>query len=393
MNLTSVRKLSKQLRITFLASAHDLADERVTLKQAVSLARLGHEVTVFGRGTTDPLPEEPRLKFQPLLEVDPTPSLTSRLKRLLLLPRLYRGAVSARPEVVTCHEMESALVGLRVGRRCRAPVLFDIHECFEEVIPSRFPRLPRWLTRGGTLKLLRYLGRRCDHLTVVSPTNQDFIRMLCPGAKVDVIHNSPRIELFPRCSQDIAGPLTLCHDGFLDESRGMYQILEAMALARRQVELRLLLVGGVRNSCRAAFNARAAELGLSELIEWPGWKPYAEIGRIEARAQIGLATLQPGGNTFRSLNNKLYNYMSCGQPVIGPIGSATETMLRQYHCGLAVDTTQPKDIADAILALARDPALRSRLGANGRRAIEEELGWHRMEQRLERIYGELARRH
>lgn len=377
------------MKICFLASAHDLADERVTLKQAVSLARIGHDVSVLGRGSDDPLPREPRLEFHAMIEADQEPTFKSRLKRVLMLPRLYRKALTVRAEVITCHEMESALVGLMLKRRTGARVLFDVHECFEEVIPHRFPRLPRGFTRGGTIRVLRYLSRRCDRLTVVSPVNRDFLSTLNPRVPIDIIHNSPRIELFPLCDQEVTGPLTIVHDGILDETRGMTQMLEAFALARQQADLRLLLVGGVRRHCRAEFEQRVAQLGLAPHIERPAWMPYEELGRVESRAQIGLVTLQPGGNTFRSLNNKLYNYIACGQPVIGPQGSATEVMIRQYDCGLVVDTTRPAAIADAILRLTRDAALRIRLGRNGRRAAEDELGWHRMEERLRDIYSQL----
>ncbi|GAH63923.1 unnamed protein product, partial [marine sediment metagenome] len=89
---------------------------------------------------------------------------------------------------------------------------------------------------------------------------------------------------------------------------------------------------------------------------------------------------------FLSLNNKLYNYMSCGQAVVGPAGSVTADMIRKYDCGVCVDTSKPEEIASAIVKLAEDVELRKRLGANGRKAIEQELGWHMMEKTLLKIF-------
>ena len=197
------------------------------------------------------------------------------------------------------------------------------------------------------------------------------------------------MEMFPPCDHDVDGPITVCHEGYLKPSRGMTQILESLVLARKQVDVRLLIVGRVEEESRELFDRQVADLALGDFLEIPGWKPYEEIGRLESAAQIGLVTLQPGGNTFKSLNNKLYNYMSCGQAVIGPAGSATEEMLQKYECGLVVDTTRPDKIAEAIVRLATDRELRKRLGGNGRRAIEQHLGWHKMEELLADIYGQL----
>lgn len=59
------------------------------------------------------------------------------------------------------------------------------------------------------------------------------------------------------------------------------------------------------------------------------------------------------------------------------------------ECGVAVDTTDPRVLAKAVLDLLDNPAEVARLGENGRRAIEELYGWHLMERELGRVYGEL----
>jgi glycosyltransferase involved in cell wall biosynthesis len=374
------------MKICMLCSMHEVSDERVTYKQAVSLAAMGHEVKVYGRGGKDDyVPDVPGLSYEILL-----PETWGLLARLRVLRMLYKAAVEWKPDVITCHEPDSAIVGLMVRARHKIPVLFDIHECYEETLSARVPVLFRAAVRSGTSKLLYTLGRRCDWLTVVSPATQAFYRAVRSDERITIIHNSPRMELFPPSRQGEA-PFVLCHDGYLDESRGMVQMLEAFALARKTTDVRLLLVGKVYPECADLFDRTVTRLGLALSIDMPGWKPYDEIGAIESSAQVGLVTLQPGGNTFKSLNNKLYNYMSCALAVIAPAGSMTEHLVREYDCGLVVDTTKPQDIADAIIRLVQDGVLRKRLGSNGRRAIENDLGWHKMEERLQAVYRALER--
>ncbi len=82
--------------------------------------------------------------------------------------------------------------------------------------------------------------------------------------------------------------------------------------------------------------------------------------------------------------------MATGQAVIGPSGSDAEEVIRRADCGLAADVTKPESLAHVLLSLLRHPHRTRELGLNGRRAIEAEFGWHRMEDLLQRIYGRLA---
>ena len=52
-------------------------------------------------------------------------------------------------------------------------------------------------------------------------------------------------------------------------------------------------------------------------------------------------------------------------------------------------TTDPQALADAILSLITDEERCARFGANGRRAVETEFGFHKMGERLLEIYREL----
>lgn len=371
------------MRIAMLCSGHLVTDERVTHKQAVSLARDGHDVVVFGRGSGEPTVLS-GVRLVPL-----APPEGGLKQRAQMVPKLVRAAVEWKPDVMTCHEPESALAGLRVRHRTGVPVIFDVHELFHESLSWRMPRLVRPFVRYASTLLLRYVGRRVDWVTTISPACQDFYLQIRGDDRVELIYNSPIMASFPPCRQDVQGPVTLVHDGFLDAGRGMAQILEALAMARREVDVRLLVVGKVRPDAQALFDEMLVSQGLRDAVELPGWVVYDRVGELLSRGQIGIVALQPAPNNYLGLSNKIYNYMCCAQPAIVPEGSATADLVRRVGCGLVVDTTRPAEIAQAIVTLAREPDLRRKLGANGRRAIEQEYGWHKMEERLRRIYAHL----
>lgn len=367
-----------------LCSNHGVTDPRATCKQAASLARAGHEVIVFAMEDTHSL-EVPNLTLQAV-----APFRIGIRARFSMIPKLYRAALAWKPDVVTGHEPETARIGLELRKRCGAKVIFDVHELWHEHMAMALPKLVRPIAKSIFAFLLRRIASRCDWVTVVSQASYEFYRTTRTDGRVDFIYNSPRMELFPPCSHEVEGPITVVHEGHLDRQRGLVQMLEAVAKVRQSRDIRFLIVGDIRSKDQDLFDNKVAELGLADVMIIPGWKPYELIGRIESQAQIGLICHQYTPNSFLSLNNKMYNYMSCGQPVIAPVGSMTAHEIKKYNCGLCIDTSKPEEIAEAILKLAGDPELRKRLGANGRKAIERELGWHKMEERLERIYGQLA---
>ena len=64
-------------------------------------------------------------------------------------------------------------------------------------------------------------------------------------------------------------------------------------------------------------------------------------------------------------------------------------MIDKYQCGIAVDSTDPKAIAEGINYLIEHPRERLEMIRNGRKAIDEELGWHRMEEVMEELYSKI----
>jgi glycosyltransferase involved in cell wall biosynthesis len=367
-----------------LCTGHAVTDERVTHKQAKSLARAGHQVLVIGRGELRDCCVRDGLELRAV-----SPVIVGLRRRARLILPMARLALEWRPDIVTCHEPESVLGGLWVRRRCGARVVFDCHELWHETFSSRQGRL-RPLVRCVSVGLMNYLGRRVDWVSVVSPASRDFFVNLRHDGRVDIIHNSPMPEWFPASQQDGLSGVLVCHDGVFSTDRGMVPLLKAVALARQQVPVGLLVVGRVPPCDQELYSRTVAELNLGPAIIGPEWVRYDRLGEALARGQIGVVAMQPTPNNFLSLSNKVYNYMACAQPVIAPIGSATQKLVEDAQCGLSADSTDPNSIAAAIVTLAKDAELRKRLGANGRRAIVEQYGWHIMERRLGEIYGGLS---
>jgi glycosyltransferase involved in cell wall biosynthesis len=61
--------------------------------------------------------------------------------------------------------------------------------------------------------------------------------------------------------------------------------------------------------------------------------------------------------------------MSCARPVILGVDGHARSVMEQANAGLFVTPESSAELADAILRLAADPALRESLGRNGRQHV------------------------
>jgi len=367
-----------------LAPSHPSWDPRVVHREAASLVKLGHTVAVVAmHDPSRPAPENILLLSLPQVQL----TRWRRFKRLWMTYGLGR---SWPADVYHAHEVESLLIGILLKWRTGAKLVFDAHECFHftaaRFSKGRMAKVITWLTARG----LRWMSRRANHVIVVSFTNEQFYRDYCGCKKVTIIHNSPPILGVPYKDKPEEARWTLTHDGFLDCGRGMLQMLEALALVRREMPARLLVVGQVHQHELPLFSRRIQELGIQDAITVTGWVPYAEVTALLNRGSIGLVAMQPTPNNYGSLSNKLFNYMATGQAVIGPKGSDTEVVLQRAHCGVVAEMTNAELLAKAMLELLSNPERTKTLGLNGRRAVEDEYGWHKMEQLLEEIYAGLG---
>lgn len=384
------------MRILFICSGHGIDDDRVARKEAVSLTRMGHKVTVCAQKRL--AYQEPRLR---LVDVDSLEVMQqietqkskdpSRLHRVLRLRNLYLLAKRDAPDLIVAHEYETGVLAWWIKRRLKIPFVFDAHECYEETMPLVFPQWARPIAKWFLLKLLRQVVRNACGVTVASPAALAYTLARQAGLPSRVLHNAPILEYFPYSEEESDTPI-IVHEGNLTFERGALEILDALALVRRQKEFRFLVLGTIPDEVLAPFQVKVGNLDLKGVVDMRGRLPWTEFGKIQATGQIGLICSQPVPNHMLSLSNKLYNYMACGLAVLGMKGSETEKIIQQYQCGITVDTSQPQEIAKGITWLIDHPEERRVMARNGRKAIEQELGWHCMEKVMGELYGEIEKK-
>jgi hypothetical protein len=126
------------------------------------------------------------------------------------------------------------------------------------------------------------------------------------------------------------------------------------------------------------------------LLETSIWSEAGEVPFLQAM-DIGIMPLTDTPWARGKCGYKLIQYMACGLPVIvSPVGVNTEIVEHGVNGFLA---TTDADWREALVMLLRDPDLRIRMGAAGRRKVEEQYSLQVWGPRVADMLSKVAREH
>jgi glycosyltransferase involved in cell wall biosynthesis len=168
--------------------------------------------------------------------------------------------------------------------------------------------------------------------------------------------------------------------------KGVDVLLDAFALVRKRIPAVLEIVGDGPE--RGSLAEQAGRGGHGASISFLGWlSPEDCARRLRACDVYVSASLQEAGGVA------VLEAMACGRPVVATAWGGHLTSIDDT-AGLLVDVSSRaavvQGLADAMLRLAGDAALRSRLGAGGRSRVAAQYDWDVIVDRILRVYGEVC---
>ncbi|MFZ2259891.1 MAG: glycosyltransferase, partial [Luteococcus japonicus] len=110
-------------------------------------------------------------------------------------------------------------------------------------------------------------------------------------------------------------------------------------------------------------------------VDHRGLVPPSELPGIIGEGQVGLVLLSRLPNYEHSLPTKVFEYMACGIPFLASDFPYWRELFGGLDAGLFVDPDDQPAIRAALAELLDDPERCARMGANGRRAVEERFGF------------------
>jgi glycosyltransferase involved in cell wall biosynthesis len=238
--------------------------------------------------------------------------------------------------------------------------------------------------------------RKAAAVHVVSDAmRRDATRYGLDPAKARTIRPAVDPSLFrPSARSAASHELRVLAVGDLIWVKGHHYALQAIAhLTEDDVPVRLDVLGGDprpetgQHSERPLLRFTIGDLGIDERVELHGEVSSARVLAFLQDADVLLHT-----SVSEGIPTVVLEAMSCGLPVVVSDCGGVREAIRDGVEGLIVPKRDPRATAEALLALWRDPALRTRMGIAGRERVLAEFSLERQVEAFDDLYRSVERR-
>lgn len=380
------------MRICFLSSAHPKFDKRVFQKEAVSLVETGFDVVHLA---PDDAEEEEKVQG---VTVHTYPRRSGLWGRFVQSLNLYRRAAKINADAYHANEVDSWIIAMALKLFRRKRVVFDVHEFYPSMLAeSRAPAPLRPIARLSIRLLYRLLAPRTDAIVFANRyIAKDFKGINARYVMIEnFIGRNVLAGMKILSSNDTSSdddPIRIVHTGLIAQDRGSIVILDALKQLG-DVNVCVDIIGKIVDMPAETYRAMAQEKGVADKLNFLDWMPVEDLRKHLANCHIGLILFQPNGDTNTyGLPHKLFDYLAAEIPVIASecslyIGS----ILKEFDCGITVQSDDPTAVATGIRRLVEDEALRKKLGESASIAIDDGYNWETEAAKLTDLYTDLAK--
>lgn len=315
------------------------------------------------------------------------------------------GMLAARHEVAVAYSppLPFGLTAWFLRSIYGMPFILNVQDLFpQSVIDLGMLTNPRMIRAAEGLE--RFLYRRANAIVVHSEGNRrHVIEKGAQPERVSVIPNWTDTEFIRpgermngfRLEHNMGDVFIVSFAGILGHSQDLDVVLEAAQLTSEgprptEAPMLWLIVGdGV---ARSRIQEKARAMGLDHVRFLP-MQSRATYPSVLAASDVCLATLHRRVRT-PVVPSKILSIMAAGRPVVAALnldGDAPR-LVAEAQCGLCVPAGDARALADAVLRLHRDEALRAELGHNGRRYAEQHLSVSVCAAQYEAVFRRVKRR-
>lgn len=366
--------------VCHFTSTHLPKDQRIFYKQCISLSNNGYDVTLVEQGESQ--------ECQGVHIVGTGEQNNNRFYRLLIRPKIvYKLALQVNADIYQFHDMELIPYGLKLKKKGKK-VIFDYHEDYasrfadSDALPG-----PKWLKKLIAFFYCRYEQHAVSKFdAMISVTPHICNRLTNLNSNTIMVTNYPLLdnESWSKTCKYNKKSDYIAFAGQVSDTYGLTHITEAI---QKIEKIRFKFCGPER---KGGDLERILAADINHHDEYLGQIPYMMVPSFLQNSLA--AVILPGysNNTAGKVgtlgNNKLFEAMLCGVPVICTDFDLWKQIIEKYKCGLYVNPYNIEELTNAIKYIVNNPKEAEQMGSNGRKAAMTEFNWSTQEKKLLDLY-------
>ena len=282
------------------------------------------------------------------------------------------GGLFAKSDVIVVYTPPLPIVfaGWLLSKIKRIPLIITIQDLYPQaVIDLGFLKNPILIKIFRLLEKLIYV--LSDKVIVYSESNKRYIATKTNENKIAIIpnwydrtikvtekHNEIRKKL------NLEDKFVVSYAGIMSYSQDLETIVNTAAILRNENNIVFLLVGD--GPQKKVIEQKVDSLKLENVILLP-FQPRETYSAIVAASDVCLVTLDKNKVTYPAVPRKLNDIMAAGRAVIANVPRAGDVpkIIQEAKCGYCVKPKNPKNFAETIWELYKNPDLVKKLGKNG----------------------------
>jgi glycosyltransferase involved in cell wall biosynthesis len=307
----------------------------------------------------------------------------------LALSRLTEIFRRERPDIVHTHSGKAGILGRLAAHRAAVPII--IHTIHGPSFGSFQSWLPNCVFRSAERRAARYT----DHFISVADamTEQYIAAGIGRPEQFTRIFSGFDLQPFLSATNDAAvrarfgftqSDFVVVKLARLARLKGHDDLFAAApAVISRHPNTKFLLIGD--GPLRSQFEARVAALGLQRHFAFTGLVRPDEVPSL-----LGIGDVLVHLSRREGLPRALPQALAAGKPVVACACDGAPEVCVDGKTGFLIKPDDPKSVIARLTELADDPALRARLGENGREFVRNRFGAVQMVDAIYDLYLSLA---
>lgn len=372
------------IKVCYFTSKNE-NDIRVFHKECVSLSNNGYDVTIV-------CPNAKNIVVNGVKIVGIEYDYTSDFVRFTKLPRLlFEKALEINADVYHFNDPASIPYGIKL-KKLGKKVIFD---SFEDH-PSM------WMNRGSGVKglLFKSIGflykqyelakcKQFDAVLVCYHWTKDRISKV--NKNVELVLNFPIIERDKVKERPLrtSKHVNLCYAGTIADAWNIPTVIDAVDKVN---DAQFNLAGW---SSEDLMNRMKSQSGWNKVNFFGKLSKDEVYDKVYNHSDIGVALYHYSplchGKVGNMSNNKLFEYLLMGMPVICTDFDLWKGVVEDSHSGICVNPSDSNSIAKAIEYIQDHPQEAYEMGKNGQKAVLDKYNWDSQEAILLDVYKKIIK--